>query len=168
MAVQSMWGFSMKNIGAIEAFAKKSGKAQVRLAEEIIIKEYSLSIWRTVGILPARKIAIFEFDKKKIVTTRNFKNFERFLKTVKPDLQNQDLLVALFTKAAPPMRTVIRQLEEVIPKYKDVWHPPRFQDGNLTFFCNDSLGGKFERIEINSDYDLKLIELGPGKRYKLR
>lgn len=160
----------MKDRVQVETLASRELRDGVYLIEEISLQGFSLSIWRQANIKPARSAAIFELDNKLVVTTRSFKHFEKLLGMLKPSQKNKTLIFNLIEKAAPPRRTVLIDPNhpDLLPKYRGVWKPPAWEKGELVFFCNDYRRGKFEKIIIRENYQLDVVELGPGKRFMLK
>jgi hypothetical protein len=148
------------------------GTNEVYLVQEVSTghDSCSLTMWSRSGSKPSMFVTLFEFSQEVICTTSDFQSFGLMLKVLRPDILQTDLLANLFRKAAPGRMSVVvsKSCLGWLKKYETIWHEPRKIENRVEFFCNDFILGRFFRVSISDNYDLELVDLGPGKKFSIR
>lgn len=165
--------FFMINLPLVRQCAEENlGTKEVRLVREIPIgrEDCSLSLWAEAGPMPARSVAIFELLDEAVCTSADFQSFERLLKVLKPNLQATGTLASLIRVAAPGRMSMVDSPKSLgwLPRYEPLWHEPCLVGNKMEFFCADFASGRFIRVGISSSFDLKVEDIGPGKKLAIR
>ncbi len=142
---------------------------EVQLTEEIPFNKGSLSLWRNKWKMPRTTISVLESDDGLLIANKNFENFQQLLQLVAAEAVDQDMILRIFEKAAPPRRLILKCEDDFAGQpVPNVWHPPQVAEGKLIFFCNDYIKGRIEKISIGSTGMINVANVAKGIRRGLR
>lgn len=161
----------------------------VKLVEERIMSGHCLSTWGWLG-LPLTLTHVLELEDTLVVPSADIESFRTFLTVAKFDLWDQQLL-EFIERMFPHPHVVLKSESEAswwLPDgWKSIWHPPyllgrnsceklpyvwqsylqkpEFEPEVVSFVCNNAVAGRAEEIVITKNYEIRVKDIGPGKKF---
>lgn len=151
------------------AVAKRLLGHQVKLGKTIRLPEGRIEVWRSARRRPGTRVSLYVSQSGEILRVdASWDAFEAVLKRSRPDLGQLRLLIELIS-CAPGRRLVATEKFRVPEAYRSTdWHPTRGKRGEWNIHCVETIGGRWERVVITSDYSVTLEDIGPAPLILLR